>query len=479
MKRFFSLTLALLMAALLFAPAPAVRAEDEASENPYVGLWRVIRLQSGDTDIAPEDAGLAVYFDFRPSGAIYAIRVQNGKAEENYFAYSVSGENTLYLFEDDEYVAAVYDPAAGTIVTEKSEGAVAFTLQRVTEDPLPDLASMVDRSGEAQTYYIYQMMRDGQTVYMLDALTTMVLDVDDFFITLSPDGTGYLQFGEEEAGGEITWDESSFTAEGGSAPYTRQGDHILMDINGQIAEFAPEGEVEALLERMEGLKKIAETPTGSFPEKLTAETLAGQWALTTITYNGVTVPVSALNMEMTMVFSADGSIQASYKEGDDAEEAPMTYELTGDTTLIIRSEEGEALDAVYDPATGRITILQEDNNMILERADGLWNNAPEASAPKADAAEADLLGDWEMVRGSVSGITVPASQIGTTMALTLKEDGTAVFSSNGSVNDIQWDRTEEGVALRAGTISLYTLTFDGETLTLSTMGVDLIFEKKN
>ena len=84
-----------------------------------------------------------------------------------------------------------------------------------------------------------------------------------------------------------------------------------------------------------------------------------------------------------------------------------------------------------------------------------------------------------MVRGSVSGITVPASQIGTTMALTLKEDGTAVFSSNGSVNDIQWDRTEEGVALRAGTISLYTLTFDGETLTLSTMGVDLIFEKKN
>ncbi len=478
MKRFLSLTLALLMAALLFAPAPAARAEEDPN-TPYVGLWRVVRLQSGDTDIAPEDAGLTVYFDFRPSGAIYAVRIQNGKAEENFFAYSVSGENTLYLFEDDEYVAAVYDPAAGTIVTEKSEGAVAFTLQRVTEDPLPDLAALVDHSGEAQTYYIYQMMQDGQTVNMLEALTTMVLDVDDFFITLSPDGTGYLQFGEEEAGGEITWDESSFMAEGGSAPYTRQGDHILLDINGQIAEFAPEGEVEALLERMEGLKKIAETPTVSFPEKLTAETLAGQWALTTITYNGVTVPVSALKMEMTMAFSADGSIQASYKEGDDAEEAPMTYELTGDTTLIIRSEEGEALDAVYDPATGRITILQEDNNMILERADGLWNNAPEASAPKADAAEADLLGDWEMVRGSVSGITVPASQIGTTMALTLKEDGTAVFSSNGSVNDIQWDRTEEGVALRAGTISLYTLTFDGETLTLSTMGVDLIFEKKN
>lgn len=478
MKRFFSLTLALLMAALLFAPAPAARAEEDPN-TPYEGLWRVIRLQSGDTDIAPEDAGLTVYFDFRPSGAIYAVRIQNGKAEENYFAYSVSGENTLYLFEDDEYVAAVYDPAAGTIITEKSEDFVAFTLQRVTEEPLPDLTSMVDRSGEAQTYYIYQMMRDGQTVNMLEALTTMVLDVDDFFITLSPDGTGYLQFGEEEAGGEITWDESSFTAEGESVPYTRQGDHILLDINGQIAEFAPEGEVEALLERMEGLKKIAEPPTGSFPEKLTGEALAGQWALTTITYNGVTVPVSALNMEMTMVFSADGSIQASYKEGDDAEEAPMTYELTGDTTLIIRSQDGEALDAVYDPATGRITVLQEDNNMILERSDGLWNNAPEASASKADVSEEYLLGDWEMVRANVSGITVPASQIGTTMALTLKEDGTAVFSSNGSVNDIQWDRTEEGVALRVGTISLYTLTYDGEILTLSTMGVDMIFEKKN
>ncbi|MBR3270912.1 MAG: hypothetical protein IKI59_03225, partial [Clostridia bacterium] len=60
----------------------------------------------------------------------------------------------------------------------------------------------------------------------------------------------------------------------------------------------------------------------------------------------------------------------------------------------------------------------------------------------------------------------------------LSEDGSAVLTADGSSSEIEWVLQEDNaILLQVGGIELYTLTFDGEELVLTTMGVDLVFTK--
>lgn len=235
MKRLLTLTMALLLALTLVSVSiTSARAE----EDPYVGLWQITGQQDGDTYTAYADMGVTAYLDFMPNGAIYAVMTDGEDQMADYMAYKVTGENTLDIYEGDDPLPSVYDPATGIISVTDPDGGLVSYVERVTADPLPDIRALVDNSQEEQTYYGYKMTQGDQTIDMLQMLPAMGLDPRDFYLELEPDGTGYLQFGDEETSSEITWTETEMTADGESVPYTREGDHIVISIEGSYTPWS-------------------------------------------------------------------------------------------------------------------------------------------------------------------------------------------------------------------------------------------------
>ena len=304
MKRLLTLTLALLLVITLVGTVGVTRSLAE-EENPYLGLWEITGQQNGDQYASLADAGRKAYMDFLPSGAIYGVMSADGQHIKSYMGYKVTGENTLDIYEGEEGIPAVYDPATGIITVTAEENFLTF-VERVKEDPLPDIRALVDNADEERTYYGYKMTQDGQEIDMVTMLPAMGMDPEDFYLTLNPDGTGYVQFGSEDAGGEITWTDTTLTAEGESITYTREGDYILLSIDGTTGvTFAPEGEVEALM-AMNGIE-IAE-PVSAVD--VDAEALVGDWKLSKATAMGQTLTaddLQAQGLEMSFTFNGDGT----------------------------------------------------------------------------------------------------------------------------------------------------------------------------
>ena len=304
MKRLLTLTLALLLVITLVGTVGVTRSLAE-EENPYLGLWEITGQQNGDQYASLADAGRKAYMDFLPSGAIYGVMSADGQHTKTYMGYKVTGENTLDIYEGEEGIPAVYDPATGIITVTAEENFLTF-VERVKEDPLPDIRALVDNADEERTYYGYKMTQDGQEIDMVTMLPAMGMDPEDFYLTLNPDGTGYVQFGSEDAGGEITWTDTTMTAEGESITYTREGDYLLLSIDGTTGvTFAPEGEVEALM-AMNGIE-IAE-PVSAVD--VDAEALVGDWKLSKATAMGQTLTAEQLQaqgLEMSFTFNGDGT----------------------------------------------------------------------------------------------------------------------------------------------------------------------------
>jgi hypothetical protein len=304
MKRLLNLTLALLLVITLVGTVGVTRSLAE-EENPYLGLWEITGQQNGDQYASLADAGRKAYMDFLPSGAIYGVMSADGQHIKTYMGYKVTGENTLDIYEGEEGIPAVYDPATGIITVTAEDNYLTF-VERVKEDPLPDIRALVDNADEERTYYGYKMTQDGQEIDMVTMLPAMGMDPEDFYLTLNPDGTGYVQFGSEDAGGEITWTDTTLTAEGESITYTREGDYLLLSIDGTTGvTFAPEGEVEALM-AMNGIE-IAE-PVSAVD--VDAEALVGDWKLSKATAMGQTLTAEQLQaqgLEMSFTFNGDGT----------------------------------------------------------------------------------------------------------------------------------------------------------------------------
>ena len=304
MKRLLTLTMALLLALTLVSVSiTSARAE----EDPYVGLWQITGQQDGDTYTAYADMGVTAYLDFMPNGAIYAVMTDGEDQMADYMAYKVTGENTLDIYEGDDPLPSVYDPATGVISVTDPDGGLVSYVERVTADPLPDIRALVDNSQEEQTYYGYKMTQGDQTIDMLQMLPAMGLDPRDFYLELEPDGTGYLQFGDEETSSEITWTETEMTADGESVPYTREGDHIVISIEGSYTlELAPEGEVEALMAMM-GVEIQEE---GDDTVDVDLDAVAGEWKLAKASAMGQELTVEqiqAQGLDLAFRFNADGS----------------------------------------------------------------------------------------------------------------------------------------------------------------------------
>ena len=308
MRRFLTLTLALLMALVTAGAAGAKAVAFAEEENPYVGLWEVTGGWIEDHYIGYEDVKGMFYLDFLPNGAIYIVMIDGEEVNDDYLAYVITGENTLDLYEGGDALSANYSPDIGVISVETgdSEHLNMTFLQRVEEDPLPDIRAMAANPDEEQTYYCYTWTEGDQTVSILEWLPAMGMGPEDIYLTLAPDGTGYVQFGSEDAGGEITWTETEFIPvepPNQPAAYTREGDHILLSINESTnIEFAPEGEVEALM-AMLGIE-IAEPAEGG---DIDPEAVVGEWKLADMGQELTMEQIEAQGLNLTFRFNADGS----------------------------------------------------------------------------------------------------------------------------------------------------------------------------
>lgn len=310
MKRFMTLTLALLMAVMLLGVGGwnhyALAEEDEAP-NPYIGLWEITGIQNGDAYVPYAMSGGKAYMDFLPSGAIYTVMTSEDEVEDEYLAFVITGDNTLDLYEGDEAVSAVFDPDTGIMTVVEPDSGIQLLMERVQEDPLPDIRALVDHSEEELTYYGYLMTEGGETINMLEMLPVYGMDPRDFYLIMNPDGTGHMEMGSEEAGGDITWTETEFTAEGDSVPYTREGDHIVMMIDEESGiEFAPEGECEALLAILE-----ANTETTEKVEvEIDSAEIVGQWSMAYASAMGQILTAEQMKeqgVDLSFRFDADGS----------------------------------------------------------------------------------------------------------------------------------------------------------------------------
>ncbi len=137
----------------------------------------------------------------------------------------------------------------------------------------------------------------------------------------------------------------------------------------------------------------------------------------------------------------------------------ITYTMNGDHIVI--TLEGETLE--FAPAAEVEALLPE--------------KTPEAPANVTDFTVNDVVGDWTFTKAIAYGQSMTPEDIGQTMALTLSSDGSATLTTNGDPSTLQW-RIENGtIILGGGGIDAFTLTFDGTSLTMTVMGVQMIFTK--
>lgn len=381
MKRILTLTLALLMIMALFGvsgatryayaegetPAPTAEpeaaAEAEEPVNPYLGLWEITGRKEGEVYAPYGDGEEKIYMDFLPNGAIYAILYDGEDADEDYAAYLVSDENALTLFEGGEPIPGVYDPETGviTVTAEAVNGSYITYLQRVTADPLPDVWSMMDGAKEQQVFYGYQMRNESQVMDLVEFLALVDEDPGDYYcLTMQPDGTGHVQFGSEELSGDILWNETQIIAVGNEddpAPYTREKGHILMDIDGTIMDFAPAGEIEALM-------AVKTWELKNLPAQI-PEDMEGTWELAKCKAYGIEITPEQMETSMTFVLNLNGTAVLYTNDM-----APAGYRLSQkeEGIWILSSGGVELFELKYDGTA--LTLGYMGVDMIFEKAEG-------------------------------------------------------------------------------------------------------------
>jgi hypothetical protein len=91
----------------------------------------------------------------------------------------------------------------------------------------------------------------------------------------------------------------------------------------------------------------------------------------------------------------------------------------------------------------------------------------------------DMEGTWELAKCKAYGIEITPEQMETSMTFVLNLNGTAVLYTNDMAPaGYRLAQKEEGVwTLSSGGVTFYELKYDGATLTLGYMGVDMIFEQ--
>ena len=145
--------------------------------------------------------------------------------------------------------------------------------------------------------------------------------------------------------------------------------------------------------------------------------------------------------------------------------------------------EGESIP--YTRQGDHILLSIEDEALELAPAaemEALLSDKGQKTPATVTPAEQEMVGTWTFTKARAMGFEIPASSMGTTMTLKLAADGTATLTSDDDPVDMEWSVQEDGnLVLSTGGIEIFTLIYDGASLTLVTESdsVEMVFEKEN
>lgn len=216
---------------------------------------------------------------------------------------------------------------------------------------MPPVAPVTEK-----TYYGYRVTSDGQTYDLVPILVLMGMDPKSFSVTLRSDGTGRALLMDETGAMDFTWTEEAFVVDGESIPYTREGDHILIAMDGESVEFAPAAEVEAQLAELNSEKKEeAVTPT--------AEELIGTWTFTKTRIMGMEISAADVGTEMSLVVNEDGSVIVL------TDGTPVVYEwqIREDGKVGMTMADSEEYLLTYNGKELKLVMGAEGMEMIFEK----------------------------------------------------------------------------------------------------------------
>lgn len=218
---------------------------------------------------------------------------------------------------------------------------------------LPPVASVTEK-----VYYGYRVTSDGQTYDLVPILALMGMDPTSFSLTLRSDGTGRAVLMEESEAMEFTWTEEAFIVDEESIPYTREGDHILLTMEGDSIEFAPAAEVEAALAAL----NTSEANDDSIVP--TVEDLVGSWTFTKARVMGLEVSAADAGTEMSLVLNEDGSV-IILTDG-----SPVEYEWTirEDGKVVMNLADAEEFLLSYNGTELKLNVGVEGMEMIFEKS---------------------------------------------------------------------------------------------------------------
>ena len=254
-------------------------------------------------------------------------------------------ESTCYLLFGSFLRGAEFADDVITVSFEE-EGDVAFVRQ-----------ALIQPAGEAQRYYGYKMVADGQTIELIPILTAMGMDPREVYLELRPDGTGHIQIMDEDSSADFNWTDGALTYEGQSVPLIWEGDHILLDVEGESIEFIPEAEFEALLGGTEPENPVvASAPADT-------DGLVGVWTFTKARAMGIEIPASTMGTIMSLELKADG--KAILTSGD--EPIDLEWSVREDGNISLSAAGSEIFFLTYDGTALTLVTEGDSVEMVFEK----------------------------------------------------------------------------------------------------------------
>ena len=156
---------------------------------------------------------------------------------------------------------------------------------------------------------------------------------------------------------DFTWTEEAFLIDEEDIPYTREGDHILLTMEGDSIEFAPAAEVEAALAAL----NTSEANDDSIVP--TVEDLVGSWTFTKARVMGLEVSAADAGTEMSLVLNEDGSV-IILTDG-----SPVEYEWTirEDGKVALNLADAEEYLLSFNGKELKLSVGVEGMEMIFEK----------------------------------------------------------------------------------------------------------------
>ena len=185
-------------------------------------------------------------------------------------------------------------------------------------------------------------------------------DLESYSVTLAADGTGYLDWGEDNRGPISSWTAEGETVEIRAGVSVMNGTIrdgvMLLDLEeGFVLCFAKEGADTSAMERITAEQYIAltaEKPAAELP-------VEGDYTLYAMRYNGQTASAEELQMDSSLTLRADGT--GSMRSAD--EEMELTWSLMDGTLTITMADESSA-DAQMGNGIAALDIYG-DGSMLL------------------------------------------------------------------------------------------------------------------